>query len=253
MYKTKIEFCDSSHAFWSGCLKVSDGCKFCWMHRSFEKKGTNPSIITKANDYYFKGPIYWSQPRKIFTCHTSDFFIKEADEWREEAWNVIRRCPQHTWQIITKRPERILKCLPEDWGENGYDNVWLGVTVENQEQFKRVEILSKIPAKIRFIISEPILEKIDFLIEKDGERLIDNFKWVILGGESGNEYGRYRYRPSEIEWYESAIKQLRENSKVAIFVKQLGAYLRNKLGLKEWFGANMEEWPNHLRIREFPE
>lgn len=251
MIDSKIEFCDNTLAFWRGCERVSEGCKACWMHRTYANKPIDSTIVTLSSERTFYAPFSWKTPRKIFVCHTSDFFIKDADKWRDEAWYVMKSCPQHTFQIITKRADRILDCLPDDWGE-GYPNVWIGVTVENMKNFNRADILSKIPAKVRFIIAEPLLEEIDFLTEINGNRVIDKIDWVILGGESGYESGPYKYRPSELIWYENAIKQLRNNTKAAIFVKQLGAHLRNQLGLKEWFGANMNEWPEHLQIREFP-
>ena len=117
----------------------------------------------------------------------------------------------------------------------------------------RATTLSKIPAKLRFISAEPLLEEIDFLVEDDnGERIIDSFKWMILGGESGNEFGAYRYRPCEISWMERVIKDLKENTSVAVFNKQLGSHLRKTMGLKHPHGGNMSEWPTNLRIREFP-
>ena len=112
--------------------------------------------------------------------------------------------------------------------------------------------LSKIPAIIRFISAEPILEELDFLVEKEGKRIIDAFDWVILGGESGLDHGPYRYRPSEVSWYERAINDLKNNTNVAVFNKQLGCHLRNKLKLKHYHGGEMKEWPKNLQVREFP-
>ncbi len=144
-----------------------------------------------------------------------------------------------------------MECLPKDW-EEGWDNVWLGVTVENQECFQRAAILAKIPAKIRFISAEPLLEEIDFLEKIDGEQVINSFQWVLLGGESGNDYGNYRYRPSEISWYERAIDDLRKVPDMAIFVKQMGSHLKKTMNLKHYHGGEIKEWPKHLQIREYP-
>jgi protein gp37 len=251
MEKSNIQWTGNTVNFWTGCKKVSLGCKYCYLYRIVAKNGGDGSTIRRVSNATFYQSLYWEQPTVIFTCSMSDFFLPEADAWREDAWDVIRKTPQHTWQILTKRPERIAKCLPPDWGD-GWDNVWLGVSVENQEYFKRVGILSKIPAKIRFISAEPLLEEIDFLAEIDGERVIDSFQWVIIGGESGNSYGPYGYRPSEISWYEKAINDLKQNTSVAVFNKQLGCYLRDKLKLKHYHGGEMNEWPENLRVREFP-
>jgi protein gp37 len=145
-----------------------------------------------------------------------------------------------------------MECLPDDWGD-GYPNVWLGTTIGVQSSFHRAETLSKIPAKVRFISAEPLLEPIDFLVEKDGVRFIDSFHWVILGGESGNNTGKHRFRPSGIEWYENAITDLKTKTNVAVFMKQLGTHLSMQLKFKkDRHGGEIENWPEHLQIREFP-
>lgn len=119
MLKSNIQWTESTHNFWSGCTKVSDGCKFCYMHRIKEGKGENGSTVTRASDKYFYAPYFDKEPKLIFTCSMSDFFIEQADSWRERAWATIKNTPWHTWQILTKRPERIKQCLPADWGD-GY-------------------------------------------------------------------------------------------------------------------------------------
>jgi protein gp37 len=221
------------------------------MYRLKNQYKQTGSVIKIASDGYFYEALDWKEPKKIFTCSMSDFFIDEADGWREDAWNVIRKTPQHQWQILTKRPERIQECLPGDWGE-GWDNVWLGVSVENQQSLQRAATLAEIPAKIRFISAEPLLEQVNFLAEIYGKRVIDDFDWIILGGESGNEFGNYRYRPLQMEWLEKINADLKQNTTISVFNKQLGTYLAKKMGLKDRHGGEIEEWPEHLRIREFP-
>ncbi len=151
--------------------------------------------------------------------------------------------PWHTWQILTKRPERILDCLPSDWGD-GWKNVWLGVTVENQAAVKRMDILRGIPAHVRFLSVEPLLERVELLG-------LEDFHWAIFGGESGNENGDFRYRPCELSWIEDGLLQCAV-ANVPVFVKQLGTYQYHELGLKDRHGGEMDEWPEHLRIREMP-
>jgi protein gp37 len=213
------------------------------------EKGTD---IRRLSDATFYKPLTISKPCRVFTNSYSDFFLKEADDWRADAWQVIRDTPHLTWQILTKRPERILECLPEDWGEQGYPNVWLGVSIEEQMYFHRAETLAKIPARIRFISAEPLLKEIDFLVEKNGKRIIDDFHWIILGGESGDETGEFRYRPSEIAWYERAIEDIKLNTNVTVFMKQVGSHLKKKMGLSAHNGDKQFEWPKNLRVREFP-
>lgn len=253
MKDSSIQWTDATSNFWIGCHKVSAECKYCYMFRQEARYGRDGSIVRKTGKTTFNAALKWKEPKRIFTCSMSDFFIEEADQWRDEAWDIIRKTPHHTWLILTKRPERIKECLPDDWGD-GYPNVWLGVTAGVQSSFKRAEELAKIPAKVRFISAEPILEEMDFLVKNDdGVRIIDSFHWVILGGESGNDTGKFRYRPSQIEWYEKAIKDLKTQSDVAVFMKQLGTHLSKELHFKkDRHGGEIENWPKHLQIREFP-
>lgn len=253
MIKSQIQWTDGTVNFWTGCMKVSCGCKFCYMYRDKERYGKNPSEVQRTGDATFYAALKWKDPRKIFTCSWSDFFLKQADPWRADAWEVIRQTPHHQWQILTKRPERISQSLPPDWGD-GWDHVWLGVSVETQDYLHRMETLSEIPAKIRFISFEPLLGPIDLSGSAD---LLKNFHWAIIGGESGNENGKYRYRPCEIEWFEQIIADIQRYAPhCKIFVKQLGTYLHHKYDLGDRHGGEMSEWPttlDHIKLREFPE
>ncbi|MEO5776465.1 MAG: DUF5131 family protein [Flavobacterium sp.] len=251
MEQTKIQWTDSTINFWRGCKKVSPGCKYCYMYRDQTRYGRNPEEVVRTKNNSFNQALKWKEPRKIFTNSWSDFFISESDMWRDDAWDIIRRTPQHTWQILTKRPDRIRQSLPADWGD-GWDNVWLGVSVESQDYFYRASILSQIPARTRFISAEPLLGELNLLKEVDGKKIIDDIHWVIIGGESGNETGKWLYRPCELKWLEKIIVDLKSETDVAVFNKQLGTWLSKQLGCKERHGGNIEEWPEHLRVREFP-
>ena len=112
--------------------------------------------------------------------------------------------PHHTYQILTKRPERILQCLPADWGE-GYPNVWVGTSVESQKVADRIKLLAEVPAQVRFISAEPLIGEVD--LSSYSEVMKSRLHWVIIGGESGNDKGQYRYRPCKLEWIESIIDQ----------------------------------------------
>lgn len=107
MENSLIAWTDSTVNFWSGCTKVSAGCKFCYMERKMGK--TAASRVSKNCESSFTQALKW-KGQKIFTCSMSDFFIEAADGWRADAWDIIRRTPQHSWQILTKRPERIMDC-----------------------------------------------------------------------------------------------------------------------------------------------
>lgn len=247
MEKSKIQWTDATVNFWTGCKKVSAGCKFCYMYRDKERYGKDPTTVMRTAPATFNAALKWKEGKRIFTCSWSDFFIDEADAWRSDAWDIIRKTPQHQWQILTKRPERIVQCLPPDWGE-GWDNVWLGVSVESQDYLDRIETFSKIPAKVRFISAEPLIGPIDLSTHAE---LLPLFHWMIIGGESGNDNGRYRYRPCELDWITSLIDQT-NSSGIEVFVKQTGTWLSKQLKLKDRHGGDLKEWPESLKIRSFP-
>ncbi len=245
MIETHIQWTDASVNFWTGCHKVSDGCKFCYMNRDKARYGQDPTIIKRTNDTTFKVALEWEEPKKIFTCSWSDFFIKEADQWKKDAWDVIRKTPHHTWQILTKRPERILECLPDDWGD-GWDHVWIGVSVESQKYLSRIDELASVPCKVRFISAEPLIGEVDFTKVDMGK-----IHWCIIGGESGNENGAFRYRPCNQLWIEKIINDL-SGSDIEVFVKQMGTHLSKQMKLNDRHGGEISEWPLHLQIRNMP-
>lgn len=190
-----------------GCHKVSAGCKNCYMFREQKQYGNDPNVVRRSKTT-FNNPLKWTEGRKIFTCSWSDWFIEEADPWRDEAWAIIKATPQHTYQILTKRIEEAKYCLPDDWG-NGYPNVWLGVTIENEETRWRAETLCELPAALRWISWEPALGYVEFATYA---KLI---KWVIAGAESGPGA-----RTMHTDW----VRQVRDDcqkSGIAFFLKQM--------------------------------
>ncbi|MCW5887880.1 MAG: phage Gp37/Gp68 family protein [Anaerolineales bacterium] len=205
--KSKIEWTQSTWNPWHGCIKVSPGCKNCYMYRDKNRFGQDPKLVSRSKTT-FRDPLKWHSPTLIFTCSWSDWFIEEADEWRDDAWDVIRKTPHHTYQILTKRPERVLETLPRDWGK-GWSNVWLGVSVENQKYEPRLDLLRRVPAKVRFVSAEPLLAPIKF-------RNLKKIDWLITGGESGPGA-----RPMDMDWVRSIRDQCKK-AKVAFFHKQNG-------------------------------
>lgn len=275
--KTHIGWTGATWNVAVGCHKVDSDCKYCYLYRgSLKGKRYDPKTVRKTTSV-FNMPLKLKEPTLIFTSSLTDFFIEEIDEYRDEAWDIIRRCPQHTFQILTKRPERIKDHLPADWGVEGWPNVWIGTSVGHQAAVHRIDQLFGFGAKTKFLSLEPLHGPIDLYYPEelfpggpkgccDGREcgcmgqptdppIIYYMKWVIIGGESGNDNGAYRYRPCKIEWIEdiiSACKQYR----VPVFVKQLGTHLAKELKLKDRAGANWDEWPDHLshlKIREFPQ
>ena len=151
----------------------------------------------------------------MWTCFTSDFFIEEADEWREDAWLMIHRRSDLHFFMITKRPERIAQCLPEDWGD-GYENVTICCTMENQRRAdERLPLYRELPIRHKSIICEPLLESIDF-----HDTLGSWCEQVTVGGESGRDA-----RVCDYDW----VLNIREQcikSNVLFHFKQTGAHFR---------------------------
>lgn len=245
---TAIQWTDETWNIARGCTKVDEDCKYCYMYRdSMEGTRYDPKDIVKTKTVFNK-PLKILNPSKIFTSSLTDVFHPAIDPYRNEVWDIIRKCPQHTFQILTKRPERIIECLPGDWGF-GWANVWLGTSIGSQNGFyKRFHEIVKVPALTRFISFEPLYEPIDYNVDISDAVKID---WAIIGGESGNENGKYKYRPCKLEWIESLAKELSSYG-TSVFIKQMGTYLAKELKMSDRHGGNIEEFPPHLQIRNFP-
>jgi protein gp37 len=203
-----------------------------------ERFGQNPNIVVRSKTT-FRDPLTWPKvPTLCFTCSWSDWLIEEADPWRDEAYDVIRRTPWVTYQILTKRIERAAGRVPDP----PLANIWLGVSVESQKTLRRIELLRHSSATLDFISFEPVLED----LEKIDLRGID---WAIIGGESGPNARR-----CDITWIRHLVQQCRESG-VAVFIKQLGAKPRDGetlIRLKDRKGGDPNEWPPDLRVREWP-
>lgn len=246
--KTGIAWTHSTWNPWRGCAKVSPGCKFCYMFREQERYGRDPAVVQRCADTVFNKPYKWQQKdakhnggRFVFTCSWSDWFHPSANAWRAEAWKIVRECPNLAFQILTKRPENITAMLPADWGA-GYPNVWLGVSIENNDYVWRAEALKKIQAQIRFISAEPLLGPLDRLD-------MAGIDWIILGGESGN---KHKVRVCDGTWMLDIMK--RRPAGTAVFVKQLGRrFVWHGTELKITNkGADIVQFPEELRVQEFP-
>jgi protein gp37 len=253
MTKTFISWATYTHQFWRGCTKVSEGCRYCYMHRILEKNDRDPSLIRRSTDAEFYSPKAYKEGQIIFVNSLSDFFHKDADPWRQEAWKVIKYCPQHAWLILTKRPERIIECLPPDWVGN-YSNVMLGVSIESQKYVDRMITLSEVPDAKRFISAEPLIGPVHLCFRDEfGNRPIDSFRWCIIGGESGDEQGPHGYRKCDLQWIELLVAELEGSAPhIHIHVKQLGTWLQKSMKLRSLHGSDPEEFPFHLRKRARP-
>ncbi|MBR5410762.1 MAG: DUF5131 family protein [Clostridia bacterium] len=181
---------------WHGCRKLSPGCAHCYVYRRDESIGKDASVVTKTGDYALplkkdRCGAYKLTPGNgtVYACMTSDFFLEEADAWRQGCWDMIRARQDLRFFIITKRIDRFEQCAPPDWGD-GWDNVTICSTCENQDRADyRLPILLSLPLKHRRVASEPMLEAIS--MEKYlASGLIEH---VICGGESGPDARQCRY------------------------------------------------------------
>ena len=243
---TNIPWAQHTMNFWMGCTPVSEACAHCYAYREMRRYGRDPETVTRTSATCWRQPRRqgkrrWQAGDRVFVCSWSDFLHPAADAWRGEAWAVMYGRPDLIWLILTKRPERFAECLPEDWGPDGWPNVGLGVTVENQARAnERIGRLLRTPAAVHFISYEPALGPVeleewvpryDFRptypyyrewlriqgIESDGEPVKerDGVDWVIGGCESGP-----RRRASDIEWFRSLRGQCADAG-VPFFLKQM--------------------------------
>lgn len=233
---------------WHGCRKISEGCRNCYMYRRDAQFGKDSSIIKKTANFDLpvkknRAGEYTLAAENVYACMTSDFFIEEADAWREEAWRMIRERRDLDFTIITKRIDRFPVSLPRDWGE-GYENVTLCVTCENQKTTdSRLPILLNLPLRQREIIHEPMLEAVNI----EPYLASGAIRTVICGGESGDE-GRL----CDFAWIMDTRKQCLRHG-VSFIFKQTGT--RFKKGDRIYRIARQNQIPQarkaHVNFRAF--
>ena len=208
---------------WHGCHKISAGCKHCYVYREDAAFGstTATSEVRRTRSFYMPLQLNrrkeWKYPAgsEFALCFTSDLLIEEADEWRGEIWDIIRRRDDCRFFFFTKRIDRLAGCLPSDWGD-GYDNVGIGCTVENQDRADfRLPIFLELPIKHRLIVVAPMLERIDLSRYLDPTRILE----VSVGGESG-KYAR----TLDYTWVLDMHRQCKESG-VPFTFHQTGSYL----------------------------
>lgn len=326
MGNTSIEWTDKTWNPTRGCSPVSPGCKNCYAERQggrfcapgepfegFIQIGKNgkagPHWTGKVDLIASKleEPLHWRKPVRVFVNSMSDLFHEALDDEAISAvFAVMSQSPQHTFQILTKRPARMLSWFSRwnvrdgveesgmtrfDWCHSNTENrwplpnVWLGVSVENHETAnERIPLLLQTPATVRFVSYEPALGPVDFTkwicgCGVDGgpfEGMCNGqhrLHWIIVGGESGADA-----RPFDIAWARNTVAQCKAGG-VACFVKQLGARItglnldgppysspprregflvhwtcraNNTFGLCDRKGGDPFDWPEDLRVREFP-
>lgn len=307
---TKIEWTEQSWNFLRGCRRVSEGCgsdrgggcyaeaqaiRFANLGGPYEglvkstPKGPRWTGKISFVEDILLAPLKRKKPTTYFVNSMSDlFYEKVTDEMLERAFAVMADTPQHTYQILTKRPEIAFEFLRDDrhdprvniaaWRKGNHrayvhttgqyqrvwplPNVWLGVSVEDQKTAdERIPILLKTPAATRWISAEPLLGPIDLSqhlgVAANHDDLRGLLNWVVIGGESG-----HKARPFDIAWARAIIEQCKV-AEVPVFIKQLGKQPvqpfyyadcgKARLNLKSKKGNDMSEWPDDLRIRQMPE
>jgi len=202
---------------WRGCKKCSEGCLHCYIHKGDAKRGVNTNEIVKTKDFAkptarLKNGSYKMNPGIVYTCFSTDFLIEEADSWRAECWNMIKERQDCTFLFLTKRIERFMECIPDDWNQ-GYDNVVVCCTVENQKNAdKKLAVFQTLPIQHKCITAQPLIESIDI------ERYLEGIELVVVGGESD-----YYARPLDYDWVLNIREQcIRQN--VAFEFRQCGTH-----------------------------
>lgn len=225
-----IEWTDRTWNPTTGCNKVSPGCKFCYAEaitKRYTQNFPNGFAFTERRER-LNEPRKWRKPSMIFVNSMSDLFHENMPlDYLQEIFVIMKECPQHTFQILTKRHERLLEIAEQDLLE-WPDNVWMGVSVETQKYVRRVDHLRQVPAKVRFLSCEPLLGPLDLDLT--------GIHWVITGGESGP-----KHRPIDADWVRSIRDQCAEAG-VPFFHKQWGGYTP-KAGGRQLDGRTWDELP----------
>ena len=256
MSKSQIEWTDATWNPVAGCSLISPGCKNCYaMHmakrleamglpkyigltRQHGKKIKWSGAITEDRES-LKIPLRWRKPKKIFVNSMSDLFHDlVSDDFIVDVWKVMEATPQHNYQILTKRPGRMRHILTRNKKiKDSLSNVWLGTSVESDEFVGRIDELRKIPASIRFISFEPLIDSV-------GEVNLEGIHWAIIGGESGR-----CARPIKEYWIDEIYEQCMHYG-TAFFFKQWGAWGKDnqkrskKANGREYRGQLWDQMPN---------
>jgi protein gp37 len=236
--RSSIEWTEMTWNPVTGCTKVSQGCKRCYAERMAKR------LTAMGSDRYRNGfkvtlhpdlldvPKRWRQPRVVFVNSMSDLFHEDIPlDYIQRVFATMRDCPQHTFQVLTKRSERLAELAGQlPWPRN----VWMGVSVEDARVISRIRDLSSTPAAVRFLSLEPLIGPLH-------ELPLSGIHWVIVGGESGP-----RARPMRKEWVDSIYRQCRD-ARVPFFFKQWGGVRKDLTG-REFHGRTFNEMPSILQV-----
>lgn len=240
MSNTKIEWTERTWNPVTGCSPISLGCDNCYA-KTMAKRLKSMGVVKYKNEFKvtthqntIEEPLHWKKNSMIFVCSMSDLFHDSVDfDFIDRIMHVIQKTPQHTYQILTKRPKRMATYFKN---REVLPNVWLGTTIEHYIYKNRLNLLKDIKARVRFISFEPLLSNMSELNLKE----ID---WIIVGGESGP-----KARPMKKEWVLS-LKNKAKESHIAFFFKQWGTWGEDgKRRSKKKNGSELDG----IEIKEFP-
>jgi protein gp37 len=254
MADTRIEWTDTTWNPVAGCKIMSSGCTNCYamqMARRLEAMGIEKykgltrksgrrtiwNNTVRLDEASLNIPSKWKKPRNVFVNSMSDLFHeKVTDEFIVKIWNVMNETPQHNYQILTKRPDRMAELVSNKIAK-ALPNVWLGTSVENEEVVHRIDELRKVPAAVRFISFEPLIGAV-------GETNLKDIHWAIVGGESGASA-----RPIQEDWIDEIHELCREYD-TAFFFKQWGTWgadnkkRSKKANGRQYRGQTWDEMPS---------
>lgn len=238
MSKTTIEWTEKVWNPTTGCTEVSAGCANCYaktMSKRLQAMGQlkyKDNFEVRVHPSELARPYKWKKPSVVFVNSMSDLFHKDVPiEFIKQVFKVMNENPQHTFQVLTKRAERLFELHKElEWTPN----IWMGVSVENEKVMDRIDFLRKTNAQTKFLSLEPLLGPLPNLD-------LTNIDWAIVGGESGP-----KARPMEKSWVMDIHKQCKEQN-VAFFFKQWGGTNKKKAG-RLLNGRTYDEMPNNHRL-----
>jgi protein gp37 len=248
MKKHKIEWTGLTWNPTTGCDKISAGCRGCYaevmskrLKGMGQEKYKNGFKLTLHQDE-LQRPFTWKKPTTVFVDSMSDLFHKDVPvEFIQKVFQVMKGTPQHTYQILTKRSDRLLE-LDQSGLLHWSENVWMGVSVEDEKVMYRVDHLRETKAQTKFLSCEPLIGPLPNID-------LATIDWVIVGGESG-----HNCREAKIMWMIDLVNACKVQG-VAAFVKQLGTYLAKQWDFQHPKGGDIEEFPHELsalKVRQFP-
>ena len=233
--RSSIEWTEMTWNPVTGCSKVSPGCLNCYaerMSRRLHAMGAARyahGFELTTHDDALDAPLHWKAPRKVFVNSMSDLFHRDVPlAFIHRVFDVMKQCPQHQFQILTKRSQR-LRSLAAASALEWPANVWMGVSVEDQKRARRALDLAQVPAHVRFLSVEPLLGPIE-------ELPLEGIHWVIVGGESGPGA-----RPMQPQWVDDILAQCRAHD-VPFFFKQWGGIQKHRTG-RALRGRTFDEMP----------